>query len=115
MKPSVFLVEIWVLNEVDSLVLNGSFLQWKPVSFFELLKAVDQLTQAYGMAHKMITNLIDKPIVAYLSWLLLIRWLLLVIDGTMQSLNIEATQQGSRMLGNGFIVCLMFELVKSKE
>lgn len=115
MKPSVFLVEIWVLNEVDSLVLNGSFLQWKPVSFFELLKAVDQLTQAYGMAHKMITNLIDKPIVAYLSWLLLIRWLLLVIDGTMQSLNIEATQQGSRMLGTGFIVCLMFELVKSKE
>lgn len=109
MKPSVFLVEIWVLNEVYSLVLNGSFLQWKPVSFFELLKAVDQLTQAYGMAHKMITNLIDKPIVAYLSWLLL------VIDGTMQSLNIEATQQGSRMLGNGFIVCLMFELVKSKE
>lgn len=82
MKPSVFLVEIWVLNEVDSLVLNGSFLQWKPVSFFELLKAVDQLTQAYGMVHKMITNLIDKPIVAYLSWLLLIRWLLLVIDGT---------------------------------
>lgn len=115
MKPSVFLVEIWVLNEVDSLVLNGSILQWKPVSFFELLKAVDQLTQAYGMAHKMITNLIDKPIVAYLSWLLLIRWLLLVIDGTMQSLNIEATQQGSRMLGTGFIVCLMFELVKSKE
>lgn len=109
MKPSMFLVEIWVLNEVDSLVLNGSFLQWKPVSFFELLKAVDQLTQAYGMAHKMIRNLIDKPIVAYLSWLLL------VIDGTMQSLNIEATQQGSRMLGTGFIVSLMFELVKSKE
>lgn len=25
MKPSVFLVEIWVLNEVYSLVLNGSF------------------------------------------------------------------------------------------